>query len=103
MTKPIIEPKSNLKLLNLRALENKLEELSVRISIIIKAKGQSIKYMNSTVEQLDRVIVNLAKRTLALKSRNGDNSIINRLKEQSWTLLEKLEDYCVTNLNISIW
>lgn len=103
MTKPKVKTKKQIKLVSLSVLDKKLDALNLRITIIIKAQGQSLDYINTTVGQLDKIILDLAKRTLANRSDEKEKRRIDKLKVQAWTLLEKLEDYCVTSLNISIW
>ena len=75
--------------------------LREKLNKIIDSKEKSPKVCQDLTDEIDWVIVRLAQYTLGLKSK--EPFFISRMKEFTWNLLERLEEYCINEIGISIW
>ena len=82
-------------------IKGNLMLLKRQLNDIIENKKSNVLYLERKAIEIDWVILNLAQHTL-LNNKNEEKEV-SRLKENAWNLLERLENYCLTNLNISIW
>ena len=82
-------------------IKGNLMLLKRQLNDIIENNEGNILQLERKAIEIDWVILNLAQHTL-LNIENNEKEV-SRLKEGAWNLLEKLENYCFTNLNISIW
>ena len=83
------------------AIRGNIQDLKKQVNSIIENKERNLLQIERKTIEIDWVLLNLAQRTLNNMDRNKME--ISRLKENTWNLLEKLESYCLTNLNTSIW
>ena len=82
-------------------IKGNLMLLKRQLNDIFENKEGNILQLERKAIEIDWVILNLAQ--LTLLNIEKDENEVSRLKEGAWNLLEKLENYCLTNLNISIW
>jgi len=95
MVENILLPDSILKInIELLALSKDLLKL-------ICSNEKNPKKCQNLADKIDWVILKLANHTLHTKGR--EKPIISNMKEFAWELLEELEIYCNTKLQISIW
>ncbi len=86
---------------NLLDIRKNLNILILKVNTLIECEGKSILYAETKAIEIDWVILKLSQQ--APLYPKGEPREVTRLKEVAWTLLEKLEDYTINNLEFSVW
>ena len=84
-----------------QSISIELLALYEKLNDIIDAKEKDPKVCQDLCDKIDWIIIRLAQYTLALN--NKEPQYISRLKGYTWNLLERLEEYCINEIGISIW
>ncbi len=84
-----------------QSLSLELIGLQSRLITILISNMQNPKVCIDLSNKIDEIIVLLAQHSL--HSEPPESHYISELKEFNWSLLESLEEYCLKELQISIW
>ena len=84
-----------------QSISIELLALYERLNDIIDKKNKSPEICQDLCDKIDWIIIRLAQYTLTLNTK--EPKYISRLKGYTWNLLERLEEYCINEIGISIW